>query len=199
MAARMKTTTSQPKPRMAHATFDSESQLRDRGLRVTRAAQTVLELLEHTSQPLTHDEVAAAYTTATGEEPDRVTIYRVLDRLVEVGLCDRRVGADRVNRFARHVEAASGNTFECDQCHKVLALPSDPELPKVMGRLGRALRKQGIDTRRTALTLHGTCGDCVPAEAAPAARPAARPTRSRTGKGPAGSATTRRRSASLPR
>ena len=102
---------------MAHATFDSESQLRDRGLRVTRAAQTVLELLEHTSQPLTHDEVAAAYTTATGEEPDRVTIYRVLDRLVEVGLCDRRVGADRVNRFARHVEAASGNTFELSLIH----------------------------------------------------------------------------------
>ena len=91
----------------------------------------------------------------------RVTVYRVLDRLVEAGLCDRRVGADRVNRFSRHVEAASGNTFECDQCHKVLALPSDPELPKVMGRLGKALRKQGIDTRNTALTLHGTCGECA--------------------------------------
>jgi Fur family ferric uptake transcriptional regulator len=161
MAFRMKTTPSRPKPPLAAAAFDSEALLRDAGLRVTRAAQTVLGLLEHTSQPLTHEEVAAAYTTATGEAPDRVTVYRVLDRLVEAGLCDRRVGPDRVNRFSRHVEAASGNTFECDQCHKVLALPSDPELPKVMGRLGRALRKQGIDTRHTALTLHGTCGDCA--------------------------------------
>ena len=106
------------------------------------------------------DDVVAAYTSAIGAPPDRVTIYRVLDRLVEAGLCDRRVGADRINRFSRHVEAASGNIFECDQCHKVLALPSDPELPKVMSRLGRELRKQGIDTRRTALTLHGTCGEC---------------------------------------
>ncbi|SFP18107.1 Fur family transcriptional regulator, ferric uptake regulator [Variovorax sp. 770b2] len=161
MAFPMKTPTPHPKPPLAAAAFDSETLLRESGLRVTRAAQTVLELLRHTSQPLTHEEVAAAYTTATGEAPDRVTIYRVLDRLVEAGLCDRRVGADRVNRFARHVEAASGNIFECDQCHKVLALPSDPELPKVMGRLGRALRKQGIDTRHTALTLHGTCGDCA--------------------------------------
>lgn len=104
--------------------------------------------------------MVAAYTAAAGEAPDRVTIYRVLDRLVEAGLCDRRVGADRVNRFSRHVEAASGHIFECDQCHKVLALPSDPELPKVMSRLGRELRKQGIDTRHTALTLHGTCGEC---------------------------------------
>lgn len=151
-----------PKPRpLVPAPFDSEAVLREHGMRVTRAAQIVLALLEHASQPLTHEEVAAAYTAAAGEAPDRVTIYRVLDRLVEAGLCDRRVGPDRVNLFARHVSAESGNTFECDQCHKVLALPSDPELPKVMGRLGKALRAQGIDTRHTALTLHGMCGDCA--------------------------------------
>ncbi len=161
MAFRMKTPTPPPKTSSPAPAFDSEALLRGSGLRVTRAAQTVLELLEHGSQPLTHEEVAAAYTAATGEPPDRVTLYRVLDRLVEAGLCDRRVAADRVNRFARHVDTASGNTFECDQCHKVLALPSDPELPKVMGRLGKALRKQGIDTRHTALTLHGMCGDCA--------------------------------------
>jgi Fur family ferric uptake transcriptional regulator len=149
-----------PKPPLAITALDSEALLRSSGLRVTRAAQTVLELLARASQPLTHDDVVTAYTAAAGEAPDRVTIYRVLDRLVEAGLCDRRVGADRVNRFSRHVEAASGNIFECDQCHKVLALPSDPELPKVMSRLGRELRKQGIDTRHTALTLHGTCGEC---------------------------------------
>jgi Fur family ferric uptake transcriptional regulator len=153
MAFRMKTPTPPPKTSSPAPAVDSEALLRGSGLRVTRAAQTVLELLEHGSQPLTHEEVAAAYTAATGEPPDRVTLYRVLDRLVEAGLCDRRVAADRVNRFARHVDTASGNTFECDQCHKVLALPSDPELPKVMGRLGKALRKQGIDTRHTALTL----------------------------------------------
>jgi Fur family ferric uptake transcriptional regulator len=144
----------------ANLPFDSEALLRASGLRVTRATQTVLELLQHSSQPLTHEDVAAAYAAATGEAIDRVTLYRVLDRLVEAGLCDRRIGADRVSRFAPHVETASGNTFECDQCHKVLALPADPELPKMMGRLGRALRKQGIDTRHTALTLHGTCGEC---------------------------------------
>ena len=148
-----------PKPPPAKAP-DSETLLRQSGLRVTRAAQTVLDLLARASQPLTHDDMVAAYTAAAGEAPDRVTIYRVLDRLVEAGLCDRRVGADRVNRFSRHVEAASGHIFECNQCHKVLALPSDPELPKVMSRLGRELRKQGIDTRHTALTLHGTCGEC---------------------------------------
>lgn len=147
-------------PAAAARPFDSEALLRGAGLRATRAAQTVLALLAQAAQPLAHDELVAAYTAATGERPDRVTIYRVLDRLVEAGLCDRRVGADRIGRFARHVEAASGPVFECDQCHKVLALPAVPELPRVMNRLGRQLRKHGIDARRSALTLHGTCGDC---------------------------------------
>jgi Fur family ferric uptake transcriptional regulator len=148
------------KPLPSAAPSDSEALLRTAGLRVTRAAQTVLALLAQASQPLTHDDLVAAYTATAGTRPDRVTVYRVLDRLVEAGLCDRRVGGDRINRFSRHVDAASGHRFECDQCHKVLALPADPELPKVMNRLGRALRQHGIDARRTAFTLHGTCGEC---------------------------------------
>ena len=54
-----------PKPSPTAAASGSEALLRSTGLRVTRAAQTVLELLEHASQPLTHDDVVAAYTTAT--------------------------------------------------------------------------------------------------------------------------------------
>jgi Fur family ferric uptake transcriptional regulator len=150
-----------PKPAPSAAPpLDSEALLRAAGLRATRAAQTVLGLLAEASHPLTHDDLVAAYTAAAGQRPDRVTVYRVLDRLVEAGLCDRRVGADRINRFSRHVDAASGHRFECDLCHKVLALPADPALPKVMSRLGRELRKHGIDARRTAFTLHGTCGEC---------------------------------------
>ncbi len=143
----------------APAPFDGEALLRGAGLRATRAAQTVLALLEQAARPLAHDDVVAAYTAAAGERPDRVTIYRVLDRLVEAGLCERRVGADRIGRFSRRA-AAPGHVFECNHCHKVLALPADPELPRVMSRLGRELRKHGIDAHRTALTLHGTCGDC---------------------------------------
>jgi Fur family ferric uptake transcriptional regulator len=59
MAFRMKTSTPHPKPPRVAAPFDSETLLRDSGLRVTRAAQTVLELLARASQPLTHEDVAA--------------------------------------------------------------------------------------------------------------------------------------------
>jgi Fur family ferric uptake transcriptional regulator len=162
-----------PKPLAASAPEvpSTDALLRAKGLRVTRASVTVLELLQGVSQPLTHEEIGAAFAAATGETPDRVTLYRVLDRLVEVGLCQRRVGADRVNRFALAVEAsAAGNVFECDRCHTQLALPADPALPKMMDRLGKALREQGIDPSHTALTLHGICGACAQPAAARAAR-----------------------------
>jgi Fur family ferric uptake transcriptional regulator len=51
MAFRMKTTPSAPKPPLAAAAFDSEALLRESGLRVTRAAQTVLELLNTPPSP----------------------------------------------------------------------------------------------------------------------------------------------------
>lgn len=59
MAFRMKTPTPPPKTSSPAPAFDSEALLRGSGLRVTRAAQTVLELLEHGSQPLTHEESPA--------------------------------------------------------------------------------------------------------------------------------------------
>ncbi|MDP9898224.1 Fur family transcriptional regulator [Variovorax ginsengisoli] len=134
--------------------------LRAKGLRVTRASVTVMNLLRQATHPLTHEEIGAAFAAATGESVDRVTLYRVLDRLVESRLCQRRVGDDRVTRFSQVVDAPSGHVFECDHCHTQLALPADPELPKVIGRLGQALRAKGIDPDCTAVTLHGICGAC---------------------------------------
>ena len=63
-----------PKPPPAAKAPDSETLLRQRGLRVSRAAQPVLELLARASQPLTHEDVVADYSAASGEAHERVTI-----------------------------------------------------------------------------------------------------------------------------
>lgn len=154
------TASSRP-PSVAPDPLAAPALLRAKGLRVTHASVTVMELLRTVTQPLTHEEISSAFAAATGVAADRVTLYRVLDRLVETGLCHRRVGDDRVTRFSQAVDAPSGHVFECDQCHTQLALPADPELPRVIGRLGKALRAQGIDPNCTAVTLHGTCGACT--------------------------------------
>ena len=133
--------------------------LRRHGLRATPATLGVLDLLRRTPVPLTHEEIHAAYAERIGSPPDRVTLYRILERLTEAALCDTFPGADRRSRFALHA-SGSGHIFECSSCHRVLPLPEDPELPAALARLGKALRRKGIRTEDTAVTLRGVCADC---------------------------------------
>jgi len=146
----------------AHGTArmkDPAAELRAHGLRATPAALAVLEVLHAARAPLTHDEAAREYQRRVGAPPDRVTLYRILDRLAQAGLCDRISGADRRTRFAAHGQGA-GYVFECSACHKVLPLPDDPELPAVLDRLGRSLKRRGIRASEATVMLHGTCRDC---------------------------------------
>ncbi len=142
------------------APADWSTRLREHGLRATPAALDVLGVLQEAAAPMTHEELQhACALRASGKPLDRVTLYRILDRLTEAGLCTRIAGSDRVSRFALHA-GTSGHVFECSHCHKVLPLPEIPDLPQVLGRIGRALRRKGIQTHASAVTLKGTCADC---------------------------------------
>ena len=90
--------------------------------RPTPARVAVLNALIATPTALTHLEIAAATQTA-GSTLDRVTLYRVLDWLVDKGLAHKIAGEDRVWRFnamtpngqdshATHEHAH----FHCSQC-----------------------------------------------------------------------------------
>ncbi|MFT3778389.1 MAG: transcriptional repressor [Ottowia sp.] len=133
--------------------------LRRHGLRATSATLGVLGVMRRAEVPMTHEEIQRAYAREFGAPPDKVTLYRVLERLTGAGLCDTLAGADRRNRFALHA-SGSGHVFECSCCHKVLPLPDDPELPAALARLGKALKRQGIRAQASAVTLRGTCADC---------------------------------------
>ena len=143
----------------ASAAEDWPRILRRHGLRSTSATLGVLDILHRASAPMTHEEILATYAGRIGPPPDRVTLDRILDRLTEATLCDSFLGADRRHRFARHA-SGSGHVFECSNCHRVLPLPEDPELPAALARLGKALRRKGIRTQETAVTLRGVCADC---------------------------------------
>ncbi|MGJ7530647.1 Fur family transcriptional regulator [Variovorax sp. GB1P17] len=149
------------KPHRNHSSDEPDwaGLLHEHGLRATRAVVQVLEILHSADAPLTHEKIHEAYLRLAGEAPDKVTLYRILERLNEAKLCDRSMGADRLTRFAQH-STTSGNVFECSSCHKVQALPEDPDLPAVLARLGKALKRRGIQTHDTAVTLRGTCSDC---------------------------------------
>ncbi|MFT3815836.1 MAG: transcriptional repressor [Acidovorax sp.] len=140
-------------------TGDWPSVVREHGLRATTATIRVLRLLAAAPAPLTHEEVQESLAAEGSAALDRVTLYRVLERLAEVGLCDTFANADRRTRFVLRANG-SGHVFECLRCHKVVPLVPDPELPALLDRLRKSLRRKGLDTQETMVTLRGICGDC---------------------------------------
>lgn len=129
------------------------AQIRAAGARATPARIRVLQLLRTASHALTHHDLE----TALGEPAmDRVTLYRVLDWLVEAGLAHKLTDANRVFRFAvaKPGDAAMHAHFRCERCARVFCLsdaaPQAPELP------------QGFSLSRMEVDLHGCCPDCSP-------------------------------------
>ena len=94
--------------------------------RATPARIAVLRFLDEAERALSHREIE----DALGAGFDRVTLYRVLDWLVENGLAHRVADANRVFRFnlaapgnAVHTEHAH---FRCEACGKVFCLDQVP-------------------------------------------------------------------------
>lgn len=108
--------------------------IHEAGLRVTSPRVAVLELLSRTSHPLSHREVVE---TLGNDDWDRATLFRNLQKLVEVGLAKVASQAGGITRYeliddreeADHIHPH----FACRDCGIVSCLhdssfsaPSDP-------------------------------------------------------------------------
>lgn len=143
------------------------------GLRRTRAARAVLALfMADGGLALTHGDVEQAL--AQSEVPvNRVTLYRLLDRLVSTGLLTRH--ADDGARTWRHALAQASEPglvprFECDACHRQFHLAeASPPTQAVAEQLLQTLASLGHQGQRVDLSIHGTCSVCVEPTDAPTA------------------------------
>ena len=127
------------------------SQIRRCGARATPARIRVLQLLRSTPGALSHNQIEQAL----GESAlDRVTLYRVLDWLVESGLAHKIADANRVFRFsvAAESEHAKHVHFRCDSCGKVFCIDQPPPAPPAM--------PDGFSLLRADFDLHGCCANC---------------------------------------
>ena len=87
-----------------------------RGGRVTRTRVAVIETLQRSAHPLSHDEIGAALDGA-GIAHDRVTLYRALDWLVEQGIAQRIAGGERAWRFEIRRDGDHRHAhFHCERC-----------------------------------------------------------------------------------
>jgi len=133
------------------ATATPAERIRATGARATPARIRVLELLSAAPAPLSHQDIEGALGA---DSHDRVTLYRVLDWLVESGLAVKRADERRVWRFS----LAGGGMhhghvhFRCEACGRVFCLDTPaPRPPKLPG---------GFTLARAELDLSGRCAEC---------------------------------------
>ncbi len=127
--------------------------LADAGLRRTSARARVLGLLRSLDAPASHAELE----TDLDDRVDRVTLYRVLDSLVEAGLAHRTVAADRVTRYASAGRRGTADDhgahghFHCTDCGRVYCV----EVPPPARGLPR-----GFVVESASLNYTGRCATC---------------------------------------
>lgn len=125
------------------------------GMKITRntVAKTEIKKLIHSSEvALSHTEIQAALNDLC----DRVTIYRVLDRLVEEGDVHRIVNVDGVIKYAECHDCEKQHHhnhvhFSCEKCKSVTCLDDvEPtfNLPKQ------------YKVKEVNFTLSGLCPKC---------------------------------------
>ncbi|WP_341676871.1 Fur family transcriptional regulator [Niveibacterium sp. SC-1] len=137
-----------------NTTHDLAQLLRERGARVTPARLRVLALLRGADRALSHHDIEERLVDGT--PVDRVTLYRVLDWLVEQGLAHKLADEQRVFRFSAASKAdlphGSHAHFVCDDCGKVFCLE---EVAAAAPRLPDGFASTQID-----FSVHGHCAAC---------------------------------------
>lgn len=144
-----------------------QSRLEGAGLRRTLATRAVLGLfLVRPAGGLTHAQTLAALT-ARGLDINRVTLYRLLDRLASCGVLQRLTDDQRTWRFSlaplsSEAPPEMAPRFECDACHQQFPLLDASEPTRTATQhLFQALALMGHAGARVDLAVHGTCASCI--------------------------------------
>ncbi|WP_414039165.1 Fur family transcriptional regulator [Acidithiobacillus sp. M4-SHS-6] len=121
---------------LKHSDVEVTRLLREAGQRVTRLRVAVYKTLLDAEQPLSHPEVQQRLESSRESSVDRVSLYRNLEWLVDIGLAYRITADDRVWRFGarRREQPEKHPHFHCVSCGQVFCLPDSqlaaPKLPK---------------------------------------------------------------------
>ncbi len=136
-------------------------------LRRTSASRLVLGwLLAHPDISYTHAQLQVALTEGSNEI-DRVTLYRLIDRLTQVGLLLCRVDVSRTRRYqAMPVQINAIPHFECQSCHKDSPLTGElqanaNDFERAAQSAFDALKALGFQGMSMDFAVRGVCADCT--------------------------------------
>lgn len=155
-------------PDLAGVPPDIQRRLEGAGLRRTLATRAVLGLfLANPQGTLSHAQTLSSLQ-ARGLDINRVTLYRLLDRLAACGVLRRHTDdAARTWRYglAASEPEAQAPRFECDACHRQFRLTEASDSTRQVARdLFSTLARLGHKGQRVDLSIHGTCAGCTAPE-----------------------------------
>ncbi len=156
-----------------HAAPSPRDVLRQAGLRVTDMRLALLQRLAAARQPATaqqvFDDLCAHAKRDRSPRPDRVTVYRTLNTLVDKGLAHKVDPGDRVFRFSltdharcegeKHVHEHPH--FVCDSCGTVECMEGTEVVVKSAPAHAESAAPARRKVKPDGVVLHGTCETCV--------------------------------------
>ncbi len=132
----------------------AEAALRRRGGRITRARRALLELIERSTRPRLPGELQALLREG-GVRMDRVSVYRNLTALLELGMLHRAGGSAAVRPCAER-ERRCHHAIVCTECGSAREFHSRA-LERALGEVRRSTRYR---VRGHVLELRGLCERC---------------------------------------
>lgn len=128
--------------------------LHDNGVSITKSRNLVFDALKSDS-PQTMSELI----TKTSGEVDRVTVYRVIDLLENLGIVHRitigwKYKLELSDQFLGH-----HHHITCLGCGKIVALSETNEFENLINQLGT---NAGFEVASHQFELQGYCIDCKP-------------------------------------
>jgi Fur family transcriptional regulator, ferric uptake regulator len=136
--------------------------LKGKAERLTGPRLSVLTTLLQAKSALTQAEVHTAVEKLSATHVDRVTIYRVLEWLADVGLSHRVSGGDRVFRFSASVNSHAHGHFHCSDCGRMFCIGTQQTNQETgLDASVKALLPSGFVSGDIDLTISGRCAECA--------------------------------------
>ena len=127
-------------------------------LRLTGRRRLVLAILEHSSRPLTVEEVV------TGSGVPTSTVYRILAELVAAGVVVRVIGIGSGDRYelAEKLSQHHHHHLVCIDCGAIADFDPSPQLEKLIDReIEVLLETSGFEITHHVFDVRGRCRSCI--------------------------------------
>lgn len=140
----------------ADALSHAETVCRNRGQKFTPQRRQVLQAMLQEHRALGAYDIIELLARE-GPRPAPITVYRVLDFLIDNGLVHRIESRNAFIACAhRHDDTATVAFLICESCGQVGEIPAAP----IAAKLNEAARADGFAPRLAVVEVTGTCAHC---------------------------------------